>query len=135
MKRFAFTVAVIVFSSALVLYASAQENGERAREVKNGNTTIVFEPANGQDLNLDELRAFSQIANDDPGMAKALAKNPKLIDSESFVSKHPGLQPFLSRYPRAKEDFLADPGNFVVPVAGSKWSKAAKGATTRHEMR
>jgi len=135
MKRFAFAVAVILVSGALVSNASARENGQRTWEVKNGSTTIVFEPANGQDLNLRELRAFSRIANDDPAMAKALARNPKLIESDAFARRHPGLQQFLSRYPRAKESFIADPGNFVVPVAGSRWSKKAKQAKPSHELK
>jgi len=132
MKRFAFVVAVIVFSGAMLSNAWAQENGQKTYTVQNGNTTIVFEPANGQDLNLNELRAFSQLANDDPAMDRALAKDPVLIKNEAFVGKHPALQQFLSQNPRAQEDFLADPGNFVVPA--SKWAKAAKRAKARAEM-
>ena len=36
--------------------------------------------------------------------------------------KHPALQAFLVKYPAARDEIVESPGNFVTPVAGSKWN-------------
>jgi len=94
--------------------------------VQHGNTTIVFERSNA-DLNLDQLDAFNQVAASDPAMATKLARNPSLVNNEGFVGKHPALQQYLEKYPDAREDIAANPGNYLTPVSGSAWSHAAPG--------
>ncbi|HTY55616.1 MAG TPA: hypothetical protein VMB26_10470 [Candidatus Binataceae bacterium] len=131
MRQLSFVVAAVIVCAGVWLSAAAAQvttttttTTQRTWQVQNGNTTILFEPANGQDLNMAELQAFGQLADNDPAMARSLARNPSLIENENFVGRHPQLQQFLVQYPNAREHFLADPGNFVVPVNGSRWSKA-----------
>jgi len=69
----------------------------------------------------------NQLAASDPALAGALAKNPSLVNSAGFVSKHLVLQQFLEKYPNAREDIVANPGNYLTPVNGSSWSRAPKG--------
>jgi len=114
-KNFAFALAIGLSMAALISSASAQEYMQKSWAVQNGDTTIIFAPANGKDLNVPELQAFSQLADSQPQMARALAKNPSLIASDTFVARYPELQQFLAQYPGAREHFMADPGNFVVP--------------------
>ncbi|MGO9454678.1 MAG: hypothetical protein ACLQDV_27080 [Candidatus Binataceae bacterium] len=94
--------------------------------VQRGDTTIVFERSNA-DLNLDQLDAFGQVTASDPAMASKLARNPSLVNDEGFVGKHPALQQYLEKYPNAREDIAANPGNYLTPVSGSAWSHAAPG--------
>jgi hypothetical protein len=124
MKRFAFAIATIVLSGTFATGAFAQD--QTLGTVQQGNTTIFFQRGvDGQQLT--ELQAFNQIAAADPAIAKAIARHPGIVDNGSFVQKHPGLQQFLAQYPNAKEDIRNNPGNFVVPTAGSTWKHAPQG--------
>jgi len=120
MKRVVFALAMISCLGASVSIAAAQEYTQKTWQVVNGDTTILFAPAGGQDLNMLELQTFGQIADENPAMARALARHPSLIENDAFVSKYPQLQQFLAQYPNAREHFLADPGNFVVPMASAR---------------
>ena len=129
---------VIVLSAALLLGLSsaralAQEQPSDQSNVTGtvvqGNTTIVFERG-GQDLHLQELRDFSQIAQANPKMASEIARKPSSVNDDSFVAKYPALQQFLNQYPNAREDIASNPGDFVTPVNGSTFQHALPGLKT-----
>jgi hypothetical protein len=125
-----FTTGLIA-AAALALFslpALAQDSpsAQVLGQVKRGNTTIVFERSNA-DLNLDQLGAFSEVASSDPGMAAKLARDPSLVNSDKFVSQHPALQQYLQKFPNAREDIAANPGNYLTPVSGSSWTHAPAG--------
>ncbi|HVN29755.1 MAG TPA: hypothetical protein VMT64_14765 [Candidatus Binataceae bacterium] len=87
------------------------------------NTTdIEFQPASSAgDLNVQMLRDFESVKADH-AVAAAIARNPEIVNDTNFVAKHPALQAFLEKYPDARAEIVKSPGNFVTPVAGSKWN-------------
>jgi hypothetical protein len=127
MKRFVSFLAVVAITVLVSMPMFAQDSSSPAvlGTVQHGNTTIVFERSNAG-LNLDQLSAFGQLASSEPALVRALAKNPSLVNSAGFVSKHPALQQFLEKYPNAAEDIVVNPGNYLTPVNGSSWSRAPK---------
>jgi hypothetical protein len=128
MKHFASSLVIVAITVLFSMPVCAQDSSSPAvlGTIQHGNTTIVFERSNA-DLNVDQLSAFGQLASSEPALAGALAKNPSLVNNAGFVSKHPTLQQFLEKYPNAREDIVANPGNYLTPVNGSSWSRAPKG--------
>jgi len=129
MKIFVYAICVTTIIAALAFYpALAQESSSSAvlGVVQNGNRTIIFERSNAG-LNLDKLGAFGQLTASDPALARKLARNPSLVNDEGFVNQHPALQQYFEKFPDAREDIVAHPGNFLTPVSGSSWSRAAAG--------
>jgi hypothetical protein len=117
------TIAVLVSFPAL---AQESSSGKVLGVVQNGNRTIIFERSN-MNLDLDQLSAFGQLTASDPALASKLARNPSLVNDEGFVNKHPALQQFFQKNPNAREDIVANPGNYLTPVSGSSWSRAPAG--------
>ena len=128
MKRFAFTFTIVAVAALVSISAFAQDSSSSQvlGVVERGNRTIIFERSNAG-LNLDQLSAFGQLAANEPAMAGKLAKNPSLVTSDKFVSEHPPLQQYLEKYPGAREDIVANPGNYLTPVNGSPWTHAPEG--------
>jgi hypothetical protein len=127
MKGIASALAALAIAALMAAPSFAQESPSAVTgEVHEGNTTIVFERGS-VGLHLDQLSAFSKVAANDPKLAKALARNPALIEKDSFVSAHPALAQYLQQYPDARADIVANPGNYLTPVPGSTWNHAAPG--------
>ncbi|MHB8383110.1 MAG: hypothetical protein ACYDC3_12330 [Candidatus Binataceae bacterium] len=128
MSRIYSLISGAIVVGALAMPASAQVSSPAVvtGEIKNENTTTVFERSNAG-LNLDELKAFGKIASDDPALASKISRNPQIVASDSFVGKHPALQQFLTQYPGAREDIQRNPGNFLTPVNGSSFQHAQPG--------
>ena len=86
-------------------------------------TEIDFLPAStANDLNVQMLRDFGNVKQSDPKVATDIARNPEVVANSGYVSKHPSLHAFLEKYPDARNEIVSNPGNFVTPVAGSKWN-------------
>ena len=127
MKRIYSLLTGAIIVGALAVPAFAQESAPAVTGVvQKGHTTIVFERSN-DGLNMDELKAFGKIANDDPALASKIARHPQIVANDSFVGKHPAFQQFLTQYPNAREDIQNNPGNFVMPVNGSSFQHALPG--------
>jgi hypothetical protein len=128
MKAFVYAICTTSIAALLSFPALAQESssGKVLGVVQNGNRTIIFERSNAN-LNLDQLSAFGQLTANDPALANKLARNPSLVNDEGFVSKHPALEQYFEKFPNAREDIAANPGNYLTPVAGSSWSRAPAG--------
>ena len=107
------TVAPAAFAGTLIIPASGNKP----------EITIVFGPDTAN-LNLDELRAFDTAQHADPAIANELAISPGLVVNPAYVEKHPALREFLDRYPLAREEIQANPGNYVVPLPGSTWNRS-----------
>ena len=129
MKRLLSMFAAAAMTAAMAIPAMAQDSTATVVTnptvvEKHGNVTteIEFQPAGTKDLNLEMLRAFSQVKQDDPKVASALAKKPELVENDGFVAKHPTLQAYLQKYPQARQQIEDSPGNFLTPVNGSKWA-------------
>ena len=85
-------------------------------------TEIEFQPASSaSDLNVQMLRDFQSVKAEH-GVAAAIARNPSIVNDANYVAKHLALQAFLEKYPAARAEIVESPGNFVTPVAGSKWN-------------
>ena len=98
--------------------AMAQEEMSSAAVIHQANGEIVFENAGTSGLPSARYQAFDRFAAEHPEIAKALARNPRLIDNDSFVSSHPALASFLRTYPDVASDFAENPGNYVdMPLA------------------
>ena len=118
----AITVALLSFPA----FAQESSSGNLLGVVQNGNRTIIFERSNAN-LNLDQLSAFGQLTASDSALANKLARNPSLVNDEGFVSRHPALRQYFEKFPNAREDIAANPGNYLTPVNGSSWSRAPAG--------
>jgi hypothetical protein len=86
-------------------------------------TELDFMPAStANDINVQMLRDFGNVKQSDPKVAVDIARNPEIVENTGYVGKHPSLQAFLQKYPAASNEIVSSPGNFVTPVAGSKWN-------------
>jgi hypothetical protein len=123
--RLSFTPRVLlIFAITLSLSGmwltagAAQEEASDAAVVHNGNTDIVFEKASVKDLPVEGYQAFDQFVSAHPEIGKDLARNPRLINNESFADDHPALADFLHAHPQVASNFADNPGNYVnMPLA------------------
>ena len=118
MKAFVYAVCAPTIIAALLSFPAFAQQSEVLGTVQNGNRTIIFERSNAG-LNLDQLSAFGQVTASDPALARKLARNPSLVNDEGFVNQHPALQQYFEKFPDAREDIVAHPGNFLTPDSGS----------------
>ncbi len=133
---FAAAAAAFIMTSAIgaISYAQTTTTTEQTTTqttVKQGvaqpksivTTEIEFQPAStANDLNAAMLRDFQNVKQQDSTIAPAIARNPAVVQDAAYVGKHPALTAFLDKYPNARDEIVANPGNFVTPVAGSKWN-------------
>jgi len=110
---------VATFTSSAI----AQDTGHVTIE-KHGNMTTEteFKPAGTTNLNIQMLKDFSSVKQNDTAVAPQMAANPSLVENQDFLQKHPGLQAFLDKYPDARHELETNPGNFMSPQPGSKWA-------------
>jgi hypothetical protein len=134
MKTVFSVLAGAILSFGLAVSGFAQNaNGTvgTSRWTKPDGTQVTLEAKRGNaNVDTGELRAFQNAKVADTSLAPQLARNPKLIASESYVDQHPELLHFLEQYPSAREDIQRNPGNFLVPVKGSTWSASVVGKTS-----
>jgi hypothetical protein len=134
MKAVFSVLAGAILSFGLAVSGFAQNaNGTvgTSRWTKPDGTQVTLEAKRGNaNVDAGELRAFQNAKVADTSLAPQLARNPRLIASESYVNQHPELQHFLGRYPSAREDIQRNPGNFLVPVKGSTWNASVVGKTS-----
>jgi hypothetical protein len=116
MKRFVSYLATGMLASALAVpgLANAQTGG--ANGAAGGPVIVNSVGAPTSDLPMAQYSAFHDFRQAHPNVARALARNPKLINSESFQRRHPALRDFLSRNRGFAEDFASNPGDYVLPV-------------------
>ncbi len=81
--------------------------------VQNGNTSIVFESAGKANLKVQQLKDFDDFAASHPDVVSRLARQPRLMDNQQFMSGQPQLAQFMESHPNFKNDFEANPGNYI----------------------
>lgn len=115
MKRFVSYVATGMLAGALAVpgLAIAQTGG--ANGAAGGPVIINSGGAPTSDLPMKQYDAFHDFHESHPNIVRALARNPRLINSESFQRHHPALRDFLSKHPDFAEDFLEHPGDYILP--------------------
>ena len=111
MKRLSTLIAAVALPIAFAAPAMAA-SGETLGTVVNGNTTIEFRAADPSDLDLAKLRAWSDFAAEHPDIARELAYKPSLINSDSYLKKHPELESFFSAHPDMRTAMAENPGNY-----------------------
>ena len=126
------TFALTVFATASLAQQSTTVTTETTVEKKVTaapqpksivTTEIEFQPAStAKDLDVRMLRDFNSAKQEDPKIAGDIARDPAVVQNSTYVGKHPALMAFLDKYPDARGEIVANPGNFVTPVAGSKWN-------------
>jgi hypothetical protein len=99
MKRSSVAIVSILTTLAFAPAIMAQEQNPGANEpsastpelgrVEQGNKTIVFAAADSRDLEVNRLQTWGDFAAGHPGIAKALAYNPSLMNNDGYLSKHP----------------------------------------------
>lgn len=119
-----FAASAIAATLSFAAYpALAQETHTVIEQNGNHTTELEFKPAaSAHDVNLDMLRDFGTVKAGDPKIATELARNPALVADATYVGKHPTLGTFLGKYPEASDELQSNPGDFLTPVAGSKWN-------------
>lgn len=126
MKTVFSVLAGVILSFVFAVSGFAQNANDTvgtSRWTKPDGTQVTLEAKRGNaNVDTGELRAFQNVKVADTSLAPQLARNPRLIASESYVNQHPELQHFLGQYPSAREDIQRNPGNFLVPVKGSTWN-------------
>jgi hypothetical protein len=122
MRRWSSVLAAIVLSGGLAGSAVAQvapaasepsAGGSVLGSVTHGNTTIVFEAANPSDLETQSLMTWDGFARAHPGIARALAFKPSLMNDAAYLKRHPELSTFFQAHPEVRDAMAADPGNFA----------------------
>ncbi len=123
MKHSSIAVISILATLTLPLPAMAQNgnpgntqsdsNGPELGRVVQGNKTIVFAPADTNNIDAGRLRTWNEFAEGHPKVAKALAYNSSLMNDDAYLEKHPALNDFFRAHPDIKEAMAENPGNFV----------------------
>jgi hypothetical protein len=90
-----------------------QESTNPLGTVQRGNTTIVFAPADSRDLDMNGLRNWGAFAVAHPGIARALAYRPSLMNDAGYLRRNSDLQAFFQAHPDIKQAMLDNPGNFA----------------------
>ncbi len=91
----------------------APASGRMLGSVTNGNTTIVFESANPNDIDSQPLTVWDTFAAAHPTISRALAFKPSLMNDSRYLNKHPKLKDFFQAHPEVRDAMAADPGNFA----------------------
>jgi hypothetical protein len=122
MRRWSSILAAIVLSGGVAGSGVAQVppatsepsvGGGVLGSVTNGNTTIVFEPANPTDIDTQRLTTWDSFAREHPRVARALAFKPSLMNNPGYLRKHPELNDFFQAHPEVRDEMAANPGNFA----------------------
>jgi hypothetical protein len=111
MKRISTLLVAAVVPIAFAAPSIAEES-KVLGVVDNGRTEIVFKAADTRDLDMQRLQTWSAFASDHQDIARALAYQPSLINSDSFTQKHPELGEFFSAHPDIREAMAENPGNY-----------------------
>jgi hypothetical protein len=120
MKPLPTLIAALALPVAFAGPALAVQPGATLGTVVNGNTIIEFRAADTSDIDLTKLRTWGDFAAQHPDIAHELAYHPSLINSDSYLKKHPELEAFFSQHPEIRQDMAENPGNYVAipPRAG-----------------
>lgn len=119
------TISLLAAASIATLItgtAFAQNGGDPRVNgtVVQGNSTVVFEKANGSDLDSATLQRWSRFAQEHPKIARQLANQPRLLDSAGYLGKHPDLAKLFNDNPGMLAQMKNDPGNFVANAPRSR---------------
>jgi hypothetical protein len=116
MKQILSLLATVAIAATMTNVAFAQAGDKTSRVdsiAANGNTTIVFAPANDSDLQMGLLTRWSSFARVHQKVARQLGDKPMLIEDASYLRKHPELEKLFQDNPNLLAAMKRNPGNFV----------------------
>jgi hypothetical protein len=116
MKQILSLLTAAAIAATMTNVAFAQVAGKSSRVdslAANGNTTIVFEPANESDLQMGLLTRWSSFAQVHQKIARQLGDKPMLIEDAGYLRKHPELEQLFQENPKLLAAMKRNPGNFV----------------------
>jgi hypothetical protein len=122
MKQILSVLTAVAIAAAMTNVAFAQVGDGTSRVngmAVNGNTTIVFEPANDSDLEMGVLTRWSSFAQVHQKIARQLGNQPMLIDDPGYLRKHPELEKLFQDNPNLLAAMKRNPGNFVANLPSS----------------
>ena len=90
MKPLSTLIAALALPIAFAAPALAA-SGQTLGTVVNGNTTIEFRAADTSDIDLAKLQTWNDFAAEHSNIARELAYKPSLINSDSYLKKHPDI--------------------------------------------
>ena len=116
MKRFVSYVAAGMLAGAfagpgLAMAQTGGANGAAAAPV-----IITSAGAPVSDLPMNQYKAFDDFRASHPDIARALARNPRLINNGQFQHQHPALHDFLSQNGDFAQDFSENPSDYILPA-------------------
>jgi hypothetical protein len=116
MKRFVSYVAAGMLAGAfagpgLAMAQTGGANGAAAAPV-----IITSAGAPVSDLPMNQYKAFDDFRASHPDIARALARNPRLINDGQFQHQHPALHDFLSQNGDFAQDFSENPSDYILPA-------------------
>ena len=104
---------IVAFALPIAFAAPAlAAPGQTLGTVVNGNTTIEFRAADTSDIDLAKLQTWNDFAADHSNIARELAYKPSLINSDSYLKKHPELESFFSAHPDIRTAMAENAGNY-----------------------
>jgi len=122
MERSLIAIVSILAMLAFAPPVMAQDTSSGANEpspsgpilgkIEQGNKTIVFAAADTSDLEVDRLQAWSEFAEANPNIARALAYKPSLMHNDAYLAKHPDLEAFFKAHPDVEQSMAANPGDY-----------------------
>ncbi|HZP44078.1 MAG TPA: hypothetical protein VFB15_00370 [Candidatus Binataceae bacterium] len=113
MKKLATVGLTIVAGAALVWPLTAMAQSSQQPQV-----FITSGGAPASDLAMDDYQAFDQFSQEHPAIIQELARNPRLVSSAGFASRHPEWRDFLDAHGDLRTAIAEDPGNFL-PLTAS----------------
>jgi hypothetical protein len=119
-----------------VLFLPATAGAANTETGHGRKVEIVSGGATQSDLHLNMLREFGSFERSHPAIARAFDRQPMLIRSKEFRSRHPEWATFLREHPAIEADIEANPGNYVVirpGMASASWHRQEWMKTTRQK--
>jgi hypothetical protein len=116
MKRFVSYVAAGMLAGTVVVPGLAMAQTGGANGAARGPVIISSEGAPASDLPMNQYKAFDDFRQAHPDIARDLARNPRLINSDRFQRQHPALRDFLSQNSDFAQDFSENPGDYILPA-------------------
>ena len=68
-----------------------------------------------------QMAQFSQFLDDNPGLARQLARNPGLVNNPDYLRHHKELRAFLNSHPNVRDRLDNDPGAFFAWYGSYDW--------------
>ncbi len=116
---YAFAVGTLAVSLAAPVLAQSNDTSMASSgSVTVGNATISSGGATDADLNVARYKAWDDFQSSNPGLAREIKHNPKLVRNARFVDKHAQLKQLFEANSGMRQDMEHNPGNYMAWMSG-----------------